>query len=97
MEEKELRRLLLKYGALDNEYRLKAFLTIGENEGISFNDLARKLGIERGLCAYHLGILKAANLVALDLERRGRSSSHYRLTDEGRKFLEYLMQEIRKG
>ncbi|MEM3027559.1 MAG: hypothetical protein QW220_02385 [Candidatus Bathyarchaeia archaeon] len=84
----------MKVSGLDRDLNGEGKVSRG---GISFNDLARKPGIERGLCAYHLGILKAANLVTIDLERMGRSSSHYRLTDEGRKFLEYLMQEIRKG
>lgn len=88
MEKSELRRMLTKYGALDNELRLKAFLTVGKNPGISFNELARKLKVEKGLLAYHLGVLKSANLLSMSLQREGKKFSHYRITEEGRKLLE---------
>jgi len=96
MEISELRQLLRKYGALDNEYRLKAVLLIYEKPGISFNELARELGIERGLLAYHLGVLKATNLITMNPRREGRKLSHYRLTEEGRKFIEDLLSNFKR-
>lgn len=87
MGKNELRRMLMKYGALDNELRLKAFLTVAENPGVSFNELARKLKVEKGLLAYHLGVLKSANLLSMNPQREGRKTSHYMLTEEGEKIL----------
>lgn len=87
-EKSELHQMLLKYRALDNELRLKAFLTVGENPGISFNELARKLKVEKGLLAYHLGVLKSANLLSMNPRREGKKLSHYRITEEGERFLE---------
>ncbi|MGC8832131.1 MAG: transcriptional regulator [Thermoproteota archaeon] len=84
----ELHQMLLKYGALDNELRLKAFLIVGKNPGISFNELARKLKVEKGLLAYHLGVLKSANLLSMNPQREGKKFSHYSMTEEGREFLE---------
>jgi len=92
MEVSKLRETLRKYGALDNDYRLKAFLEIYRNPGISFNEIARKLKVERSLLAYHLDVLKAAGLIALSVERESKTTSHYTLTKEG----ENLLQEILK-
>lgn len=72
----------------DNELQLKAFLIVGENPGISFNELARKLKVEKGLLAYHLGVLKSANLLSMNPQREGKKLSHYRITEEGEKLLE---------
>jgi len=93
---KELRSLLRKYGALDNELRLAAVLEIMENPGISFNDLARKLGVEKGLLAYHIGVLKAAGLVKVNPHRKGRKTSHYQLTEECKSILEELLSKVER-
>ncbi|RLE67600.1 MAG: hypothetical protein DRJ34_04505 [Thermoprotei archaeon] len=95
MENNELHKLLIKYGALDNKYRLKAILLIYRNPGISFNELARKIGIQRGLLAYHLGVLKAANLININPQREGRKLSHYYLTEEGEKLLRQILNNIK--
>jgi len=57
-----------------------------------FNEIARKLKVERGLLAYHLGVLKGADPIALSVERESKTISHYALTKEG----ENLLQEILK-
>lgn len=51
---------MMAYRALDNSYRLKAFAEIAKNQVIYFSDLARKINIERGLLAYHVGVLHTA-------------------------------------
>jgi len=84
-----LRKLRL-LSALDNKRRLKTYLVIEGSPGISFNDLARKVHAERGLLAYHLGVLKAAELVKVMHERRGRETPGYCLTKGGYKLLEGL-------
>lgn len=90
---KEIREKLRVYAALDNDLRLKAVFEIDDKPDISFNELSRKLKIERGLLGYHLGVLKAAGLVNVDYERRSKETSKYRLTEEGEKVLEKLSGE----
>ncbi|MEM2930800.1 MAG: winged helix-turn-helix domain-containing protein [Thermoproteota archaeon] len=86
----EARRRLRIYRALDNEIRLKAFLAIRRMPGASFNELARTIGIERGLLAYHLAVLKAAGIVEARYGRRSKQTSEYTLTSEGEKLAEEL-------
>jgi len=88
-----LREKLRLYAALDSDLRLKAFFEIDRKPDISFNELSRKLKIERGLLGYHLGVLKAAGLVNVDYERRSKETSKYRLTGEGEKVLKKLASE----
>ncbi|MEM3465694.1 MAG: winged helix-turn-helix domain-containing protein [Thermoproteota archaeon] len=90
MSIREARRRLRIYRALDNEIRLKAFLAVSRQPGASFNELARAIGVERGLLAYHLAVLKAAGIVEARYERRSRQTSMYTLTNEGKKLAEEL-------
>jgi DNA-binding transcriptional ArsR family regulator len=93
----EIREKLRKYAALDNDLRLKAVFEVDDKPDISFNELSRKLKIERGLLGYHLGVLKAAGLVNVDYERRSKETSKYRLTEEGKKVLEELSRESKSN
>lgn len=88
-----MRRRLQAYRALGNGVRLNAFLEISRRPGVSFNSLSRKIGVERGLLAYHLAVLKAAGIVKVSYERRSRQTSKYELTPEGEK----LAQELCSG
>ena len=90
MQIEEVRQKLGKYRALDSDLRLRAYLAINERPAISFNELSRKVKVERGLLAYHLGVLKAVGLVDVTYERTGKETSKYELTDEGRQFLRQL-------
>lgn len=65
-------------------------MTISKQPGISFNDLSRMVGVERGLLAYHLAVLKATGIVKVGYERRSKQTSKYELTHEGNR----LAQEI---
>jgi predicted transcriptional regulator len=78
-------RKLQVYSTLNNEIRLEAFSLIHRAPGISFNDLATKLGLETGLLAYHIGLLKSNDLIQVSYERRGKETSKYSLTDSGMK------------
>ena len=90
--------LLKMLRALDNEVRLRILLILmEEKEGISFNELARKLNIERGLLAYHIGILKHLDLVKCVYERRSRSVSRYSITERGKKVLLYLIKSLEES
>lgn len=90
MQVEELRTKLRVYRALDNAYRLEAFITILKDPGVSFNEIARRIKVERGLLGYHLGVLKSAGLVTLALERRSKKTSHYEVTEKGKKILKEL-------
>lgn len=83
---------LMMYTALDNRLRLRSFFLIAKNAGISFNQIHKRLKVERGHLAYHLGILKVAGLVNLTLERRGKSTSSYSLTDRGKEMYDELLK-----
>ncbi len=83
----EARRMLKVYRALDNDDRLNILLTVSREPDMAFNDIARKTGIDRGLLAYHLGVLKKVGLVEMEYERRSRKSTKYRLTEEGTEIL----------
>lgn len=81
---------LRAYGALDNPYRLRAFRAIRNDPGISFNALAKKLNLATGLAAYHVAVLKAAEVIGVEYERAGKATSRYRLTDRGARIYESL-------
>jgi DNA-binding transcriptional ArsR family regulator len=84
---------LRMYAGLDSESRLRAYLALSETPGISFNDLARKIRLEKGLLAYHLGVLKAAGLVEMKYERMSKKTSRYYPTEEGKKILRRLVSK----
>jgi predicted transcriptional regulator len=81
---KEAQRKLLTYTALDNRVRLEAFLFIAEHPGVPFKEIVKKVTAKDTLVAYHLGVLKTADLVNFTYERKGRASySKYNLTPLG--------------
>jgi len=84
---------IMYYKALGNKIRLQAFHIISKQQPISFNDISNKINIERGLLAYHLGVLKAAGLITVEYKRSGKEISKYSLTREGEKFLQGLTKE----
>jgi DNA-binding transcriptional ArsR family regulator len=92
LDVEEARRKLMIYEALNNPVRLKAFFVIRDNPGITFNEIAKTVKAKRALVAYHLGILKVGGLVSLTYERKGKASSSYYLTDQGKKVAKELAQ-----
>lgn len=86
----EIRQKLKVYRALDNDYRVNILVALFHEPNMAFNDLARSLGIERGLLAYHLGVLKHIGLIKGEYERKSKKSSKYYLTNEGMKMLKEL-------
>jgi predicted transcriptional regulator len=90
MEIGRARQRLRLYRALDSEARLKALKAISEKPNTSFNEVSRKVEVERGLLAYHLGVLKAAGIISVDYQRRSKETSKYKLTKTG----EELLQEV---
>lgn len=95
--EAKFRKRLKVYRAMDNDHRLSILTVLLNNPNIAFNDLARKTEIERGLLAYHVGVLKDVGLVEGEYKRESKKFSRYRLTDEGTKVLkEFRLDERRK-
>ncbi|MEM0313263.1 MAG: winged helix-turn-helix domain-containing protein [Candidatus Bathyarchaeia archaeon] len=88
----DLRKLLTAYSILDNDYRLNILFTVADEPELSFNDIARKTGIEKALLAYHIGVLKHVGLVEMEYQKRSRKLTKYKLTEEGKKILEKLKQ-----
>src|SRR2546428_12949363 len=74
---------LRAYTALDNPIRLRAFRLIHESPRVPFNEIARRIRIESGLLAYHMGVLKAAGVVDVTYERDGRQVTSFRLRARG--------------
>jgi len=83
----EIRQRLKVYRAIDNDVRLNALSVIANDSDIAFNDLAKKVGVETGLLAYHIGVLKSVGLVESAYVRRSKKTSKYRLSEEGKRIL----------
>ena len=84
---------LRAYTALDNPIRLRAFRLIHESPGVPFNQIARRIRIESGLLAYHMGVLKAAGVVDVTYEREGRQVTSYRLGARGEALFSELFRK----
>lgn len=82
-DDADLLNQLRAYTALDNPVRLRAFRLLHASPGMSFNEIAKELGRDTGLLAYHIGVLKAARLVDVTYVRQGRETTEYRLTTRG--------------
>jgi len=74
---------LRAYTALDNPIRLRAYMLIHDAPGIPFREILKNLGVESGLLAYHVAVLKAANVIQVDYQRSVRETTAYRLTKRG--------------
>src|SRR5207247_8794449 len=83
---------LRAYTALDNPIRLRAFRLIHESPGVPFNQIARRIRIESGLLAYHMGVVKAARVVDVTYERPGRPVTSSRLRARGRALFVVLLR-----
>lgn len=88
---------LRAYTALDNPIRLRAYLLIRDSPEIAFSVIARELVLETGLLAYHLGVLKAANLVEMNYSRSGREITRYRLAARGEEVYAALFPRRRRS
>jgi len=89
-ETERVRERLKIYRALDNDYRLEILTKLMQNPDMSFNDLARSVGTERGLLAYHAAVLRHVGLIDWGYERRKKKSSKYHITDKGVQILKEL-------
>jgi predicted transcriptional regulator len=80
---RDARQRLKVYRAIDDDCRLSILVTLSRNPDLAFNEVARSLGIDTGLLAYHLGVLKHVGLVDGSFVRRGKNTTRYCLTEEG--------------
>src|SRR5213593_1278843 len=83
---------LRAYTALDNPIRMRAFRLIHDTPGVPFNEIAKRIRIESGLLAYHVGVLKAAGVVDVTYERDGRQVTAYRLGARGEELFSELFR-----
>src|SRR3989442_8983283 len=88
----EVLERLRAYTALDNPIRLRAFRLIHESPGVPFNEIAKRIRIESGLLAYHMGVLRAAGVVDVTYERDGRQVTAYRLGARGEELFSELFR-----
>ncbi len=86
----EAHKKLRLYTALDHSIRLRAFFLISKKPGVSFNEIRKSLNVDKGLLAYHLGILKVGGLISFEYQRKGRQTSTYNLKDAGKDMLKEL-------
>jgi len=88
----EVLERLRAYTALDNPIRLRAFRLIHESPGVPFNEIAKRIRLDSGLLAYHMGVLKAAGIVDVTYERDGRQVTAYRLGARGEELFSELFR-----
>ena len=93
----DVARQLRAYGALDHAFRFRAYRTIHDHPGVSFNEIVRETDVASGLAAYHLGVLRAAGLVEVQYVRSGMAVSRYELTEMGARIFENLFGRRRAG
>jgi hypothetical protein len=63
----------------------KTLKTISEKPSIPFNEVSRKVGVERDLLACRLGV-KGAGIIGIDYQRRSKETS--KLTQKGEELLQ---------
>ncbi len=80
---------------LEHPIRMKAYLAIRAEPRIPFGRIARKVGVESGLAAYHVGILKSAGLVDVNYARHSKETSEYTLTKKGEEVYQFLRRGFR--
>lgn len=84
------------YTALDHRTGIRAIFLIADNPGISFNELVKRTKVPAGKLAYHLALLGSGDLVTMKYERKGKVTSHYRVTNLGEGMVRELRSEIRR-
>ena len=92
----EIKEKLRIYRALDNEIRLKILVMLYNHPNITFSDLAKLINLEKGLLAYHLGVLKNVGLVNCKYKRKSKKLSEYNLTRKGKKVVLELISKQEK-
>ncbi|WP_337863343.1 winged helix-turn-helix domain-containing protein [Nitrososphaera sp.] len=80
----------LKLKALSNRFRRFLLGLVYANEKMHPSDIAKHVQADSNFVAYHLNILTEANLLKKSYERHGNRLSEYMVTEDGRKFLDFI-------
>jgi DNA-binding transcriptional ArsR family regulator len=80
----------LKLKALSNRFRRFLLGLVYANEKMHPSDIAKHVQADSNFVAYHLNILTEANLLKKSYERQGNHLSEYMVTEDGRKFLDFI-------
>jgi predicted ArsR family transcriptional regulator len=81
---------------IGNKIRLAILYLLYEKKKMSFNDIARNLGVENNKLAYHIALLKKGQFVKNEMRfdnKEGKSFSFYGLSEKGSKTIR-LIEEM---
>ncbi|MCK5559713.1 MAG: helix-turn-helix transcriptional regulator [Thermoplasmata archaeon] len=89
-------KFVMMLEALAHRIRRNIFSLLIEHPSLSFNQLMTKLKIERASLAYHLGILRKANLINNFYDKREGVKDHsfYELSAFGNKIYQELFEKV---
>jgi predicted transcriptional regulator len=80
----------LKFNALSSEFRRLLLGLIYTDGPVYQSDILKHVGVESNKLAYHLNILRTANLISREYGRNGKNVSRYSIKEDGTKFLENI-------
>jgi predicted transcriptional regulator len=89
-EEKQRPDVDLKLKALSNRFRRFLLGLVYANGKMHPSDIAKHVQTDSNFIAYHLNILIEANLLEKSYERHGNQLSEYMVTEDGKKFLDFI-------
>lgn len=89
-EEKQRPDVDLKLKALSNRFRRFLLGLVYTNGKMHPSDIAKHVQSDSNFIAYHLNILIEANLLKKSYERHGNQLSEYTVTEDGKKFLDFI-------
>ena len=96
-KKQELRGKERNLSIIGNRIRLAILYLLLEHENkMSFNDIARNLGVENNKLAYHMALLKKGEFVVNEMRfdnKEGKSFSFYGLSEKGSKTIA-LIEEM---
>lgn len=89
-------KFVMMLEALAHRIRRNIFSLLLEHPSLSFNQLMTKLKIERASLAYHLGILRKANLINnfYDKHEGVKDHSFYEISAFGNKIYQELFEKV---
>lgn len=97
--EPNLETLERDLSVIGNIIRLKILtLLYSSTDKMNFNQIARKLEVNRSKLSYHVLQLKKYDFISNEMreEREGKNFSYYAITEKGKKFLD-IVQSLNKS
>lgn len=89
-EEEQRPDVDLKLKALSNRFRRFLLGLVYANGKMHPSDIAKHVQADSNFIAYHLNILVEASLLRKSYERHGSQLSEYMVTEDGKKFLDFI-------